>query len=123
MIPGTVNASLEAVVQLRVRGPKGIEIELEALVDSGCAAPLRLPPDTVAFLGLARQRAGKAVLADGSIRRFGVFTAKVEWESGWQPVLVSAIGDEPLLGMRLMAGHRLCMAVVPGGAVEIIRLP
>jgi hypothetical protein len=38
-------------------------------------------------------------------------------------VLVSAVGAEALPGMRLLAGHELRMAVVPGGAVEITPLP
>jgi hypothetical protein len=33
------------------------------------------------------------------------------------------VGDEVLLGMRLLAGHELRIAVVPGGSVEITPLP
>jgi hypothetical protein len=33
------------------------------------------------------------------------------------------VGDEALVGMRLLAGHELRIAVVPGGAVEIAALP
>jgi len=32
---------------------------------------------------------------------------------------VSAVGEEVLVGMRLLAGHELRVAVVPGGPVEI----
>ena len=38
-------------------------------------------------------------------------------------MLVSAVGNESLLGMRLMAGHKLVMEVSPGGTVEIIPFP
>ena len=38
-------------------------------------------------------------------------------------VLASAVGNEALVGMRLLAGHELRIAVVPGGAVEITPLP
>jgi hypothetical protein len=38
-------------------------------------------------------------------------------------VLVSAVGIEVLLGMRLLADHELRVAMVPGGAVEITPLP
>jgi hypothetical protein len=47
----------------------------------------------------------------------------VAWDGGWRPVLVSAVGAEALLGMRLLVGHELRIAVVPGGAVEISPLP
>ncbi len=77
----------------------------------------------VATLGLARQSGGGAVLADGSVRQFNIYAAEVAWCGGWRPVLVSGLGDEVLLGMRLLAGHELRIAVVPGGVVEITPLP
>ena len=120
---GLVNARHEAVIRLRVRGSGGPELALDVLVDSGCALPLTLPTEAVASLGLVRQTSSDAVMADGSVRQCEVFAAEVEWDGVWRPVLVSALGDEPLLGMPLMAGHRLCIDVVPGGPVEIELLP
>lgn len=119
MIRGVVNARREAIVQLRVRSPGGDEMRLDAVVDSGFTAALAMPAAVVAALGLARQSAGGAVLADGSVRQFDIYAAEVAWSGGWRPVLVSAVSDEVLLGMRLLANHELRMAVVPGGAVEI----
>ncbi len=123
MIRGVVNARNEAIVGLRVRGPGGPELDVDALVDSGFTASLTLPATTVVALGLVRQSAGGAVLADGSVRHFDIYAAEVAWEGGWRPVLVSAVGAEVLLGMRLLAGHDLRIAVVRGGAVEITPLP
>jgi clan AA aspartic protease len=80
---------------------------VDALVDSGFTASLTLPAATVNALGLARQSGGGAVLADGSVRQFDICAADVAWGGGWRPVLVWAVGDEPLLGMRLLAGHKL----------------
>ncbi|MFO0926779.1 MAG: hypothetical protein U0736_07015 [Gemmataceae bacterium] len=108
---------------LRLRGPGGVETTVEALVDTGFTAALALPGSAVATLGLARQSAGGAVLADGSVRQFDLFAAEVAWDDTWRPILVSALGNEVLLGMRLLARHELCVAVVPGGAVEITPLP
>jgi predicted aspartyl protease len=70
-----------------------------------------------------RQSSGGAVLADGSVRQFEIYAADVEWDGAWRPVLVSAVGDEALVGMRLLAGHELRIEFVPGGAVAIARLP
>ena len=123
MIRGAVNARGEAVVPLRVRGPGGAERDVDAVVDSGFTASLTLPVAVVAALGLARQSGGGAVLADGSVRQFDIYAAEVAWTGGWRPVLVSAVGDEVLLGMRLLAGHELRIAVLPCGAVEITPLP
>jgi hypothetical protein len=72
---------------------------------------------------LVRQSGGGAVLADGSIRQFDIYAAEVAWGGTWRPVLASAVGDEVLLGMALLAGHELRVAVVPSGSVEITPLP
>jgi len=123
MIRGVVNARNEAVVRLRVRGPGGVESDVDAIVDSGFTSSLTLPATVVTTLGLARQSGGTAVLADGSVRQFEIWAAEVEWGDTWRTVLVSAIGNEPLLGMRLLAAHKLMFEVVPGGLVEIMPLP
>ena len=123
MIRGVVNVRREAIVPLRMRGPGGDELTLDGIVDSGFTAALALPAAVVAALGLVRQSAGGAVLADGSVRQFDIYSAEVDWDSVWRSVLVSAVSDEVLLGMRLMANHELRIAVVPGGAVAITLLP
>jgi clan AA aspartic protease len=123
VIRGVVNARREAVVRLRVRGPGNSGLEVDAIVDSGFTASLTLPVATVAALGLARQSGSGAVMADGTVRHFDIYAAEVSWEGGWRPVLVSVIGAEALIGMRLLAGSELRIAVIPGGAVEITPLP
>jgi hypothetical protein len=35
---------------------------------------------------------------------------------------VYELGEDPLMGMRLLADHRLTVEVVPGGVVEIVPL-
>src|SRR5712691_945287 len=113
MIRGIVNARREAIVRLRVRGPGGVESDVDAIVDSGFTSSLTLPMAVVTALGLARQSGGTAVRADGSVRQFDIFAAEVAWAGTWRAVLVSAVGNESLLGMRLMAGHKLVVDVVP----------
>jgi clan AA aspartic protease len=123
MIRGVVNVQYEAVVQLRVRGPSGLESDVDAIVDSGFSSSLTLTTAMVTALGLTRQWGSSAVLADGSVRQFDIYEAEVGWSGTWQSVLVSAIGNETLLGMRLLAGHKLAIEVVPGGLVEILPIP
>jgi clan AA aspartic protease len=123
MIRGVVNARLEAVASLRIRGPAGTELDVDAVVDSGFSAALTLPKTTIAALGLARQSAGGAALADGSFHQFDVYAGDVEWNGNWRAILVWAVGGEALIGMQLLAGHELRIEVVPGGAVEITRMP
>lgn len=101
----------------------GSELNLDAVVDSGFTASLTRPATMVVAFGLARQSGGGAVLADGSVRQFGIDDAEVAWDGGWRPELVSAVGAESLLEMRLLAGHGPRIAAVPGDAVEITPLP
>jgi clan AA aspartic protease len=123
MIRGVVNARREAVIPLRVKGPGGIETSVDAVVDSGYTGSLTLSAATVAALGLVRQSGGSATLADGSSRPFDIYAAEVEWDGVWRAILVSAVGAESLLGMRLLVGHTLRIDVVPGGVVESTPLP
>jgi clan AA aspartic protease len=123
MIGGTVSARLEAVIRLRVRGTGGAELDFDAVIDTGFTSSLTLPATAVTALGLVRQAGGSAVLGDGSVRSFDVYAAEVQWDGNWRSVLVSAIGTEVLVGMRLLARHDLRVAVVPGGPVEISPIP
>ncbi len=123
MILGRVNANLEAVVRIRVRGPVGLALDLDAIVDSGFTSSLALPSATADALGLPRLSGGGAVMADGAVLDFDLYTAEVFWEGRWRPVVASAIGAEVLIGMGLLAGSELRVAVVPGGTVEITPLP
>ena len=122
MIRGIVTTRREAVVRLRVRGSNGSELDVDTVVDTGFTASLTLTDATVEALGLVRESGGEAVLADGSLRQFDIYAAEVAWDGGWRPILVSAVGGEALLGMRLLARHELRVAVVPGGVVEITPL-
>jgi predicted aspartyl protease len=123
MIRGVVNARNEAVVRIRVRGPAHSGLDLDAIVDTGFTESLTLSAATIASLGLTRKMIGGAVLADGSAQRFDVYPAEISWDGGWRPILVYAIGAVPLLGMRLLVGNALRIAVVPGGTVVIVPLP
>jgi len=119
---GEVNERLEAIVPLRVRGPAGDELELAAVIDTGYTGSLTLPAVVAASLGLARRSGGRALLADGSVRRFDTFAAEVFWGGSWVGVVASAVGAETLLGMSLLKGRGLWVEAVPAGAVEIRQL-
>ncbi len=122
MTRGIVNDRREAVVELRLRGPEGAERVVEEVVDTGFTASLTLPPNDITALGLTRQSGGGAVLADGSIRQFDVYAAEMAWADSSRSVLMSGVGDEVLLGKRLLEGIELRIEVTPGGSVQISSL-
>lgn len=122
MIRGAVNSHYELIVQLRVRGPDGTEATIDAIIDSGFTSSLTLPEAVATTLGLSRESEGNAMLADGTTCQFDICPAEVEWGGEWRKVLVYVIGGGPLMGMKLLAGHKLMVEVLPGGTVEIAPL-
>ncbi len=123
MFRGSVLSGRGPVVPLLIRGPTGAELDVNAVVDTGFTAVLTLPVPIVSALDLVLNSKGELVLADGTIRPFDLYSAEVLWDGNWVPVLASALGDDVLIGMRMVAGHRVIIEAVPGGAVEIVRLP
>ncbi len=81
------------------------------------------PPSIIAALGLAFDSNTELGPGDGTPHNFEVCAAEVLRDGVWRPVLATAIGDEVLVGMQLLARHRFEMDVIPGGAVEIAPLP
>ena len=116
---GTVNRRHEAIVSVRVRVAGTAEMQLDAIIDTGFSGSLTLPPPLVASLELPRVSGGGGVLADGSVRQFEIHSGEMEWHGVWRPVLVSAVGAEPLIGMGLLVGSELRMEVTSGGPVVI----
>jgi predicted aspartyl protease len=79
MIAGIVRGR-DALVRLTIRGLRGVQQEIEAVVDSGYTGWLTLPPSAITALTLRWQTFGRGILADGSVNTFDVYQAKVLWE-------------------------------------------
>jgi clan AA aspartic protease len=123
MIRGHVNALHEAIIPLRLRGPTGKELVIDAIIDTGFTGKLTLPQSVIQSLELINPIAGEAALADGTIRHYDVFEADLLWDGHWKRVAISELGDEVLAGMKLLVGYELRIALRVGGAVELISLP
>ena len=121
MITGMVQAA-EGRIRLKLKGPRGREQEIEAVIDTGYTASLTLPPALIQALGLRWQTVDRFKLADGSIRVFDVYEANVVWDRKVREILVDEADAEPLVGMRLLKGHKLKMQVRYRGKVTIKRL-
>src|ERR1700730_6210313 len=122
MIVGIVMAR-EPLVRLTIRGYRGRQQEIEAVVDTGYTGWLTLPPTVIRALNLRWRSFGRGTLADGSVRFFDVYQAKVEWDGHVRPVFVDEFDATPLVGMALLRGHELKMQVRARGKVTIKRLP
>jgi len=122
MITGAVKSS-EGRIRLTVKGLRGREQEVEAIVDTGYSASLTLPSALIAALGLPWQTMDTARLADGSQCIFSVFEARVVWDGKVRQILVDEADADPLVGMRLLNGHELKIQVRARGKLTIKRLP
>ncbi len=119
MIEGLVSADYEAVITLSLRGPSGLEREVDAVVDTGFNSFLTLPPEVVAELGLPFAMQGHAILADGQEASFDVYGATVLWDGQPRYVDTYAVDSTPLVGMLLLDRHNLNIEVTNGGRVTV----
>ena len=122
MIRGIYDPSKGVLIPLVIRGSDGADIDANAVLDTGFTGTLTLPHSLAEGLGLKAGPRIDLVLADGSVQSLESYTAEVNWDGHWRPVLASAIGDQVLVGMRLLNGFRLRIDVIPGGVVEITSL-
>src|SRR5207247_5067254 len=88
MIVGIVRGR-EALIRLTIRGFRGRQQEIEAVVDTGYTGWLTLPPTVIAALNLRWRSVGRGILADGSVTAFDVYQAKVVWDGRVQIVRAS----------------------------------
>ena len=122
-ILGTVDASTTPLVQLKIRPPGGVEIEGDALVDTGFNGELIIARDVVQSLGLIAKSQVRATMPDGRIELLDVYVIELRWTTGWIRVDVPSLETESLLGMGLLAGCELKIACVAGGEIQIAPLP
>jgi clan AA aspartic protease len=123
MIAGVVNADLEAIIRLKVRGPVGRPKKVEAVIDTGFDGCLSLPPALIASLRLPWRRRGCALLADGSQILFDVYEATVLWDGRSRRIPVDEADTTPLVGMALLKGSELNVQVRARGEVAFKPLP
>jgi clan AA aspartic protease len=123
MIRGTVNSNNEAVLPLRVRGPGGTELDVDAIIDTGFTGSITLPPAIISALNLTGQSQVATRLGDGTMCYLDAYDVEIEWDGVWITVVVWEIDATPLLGMGLLTGHEMFIEFVPGGVVDITKLP
>jgi hypothetical protein len=73
-------------------------------------------------LNLRWRSFGRGTLADGSLRSFDVYQAKVMWDGRVRSVYLDEFDATPLVGMALMRGYELKMQVRSRGSVTLKRL-
>jgi clan AA aspartic protease len=121
MIVGMVRGR-EPLIRLTLRGWRGRQREIEAVVDTGYTGWLTLPPAVIAALNLRWRSFGRGTLADGSVSLFDVYQGKVVWDGRDRRVLVDEFDATPLVEMALLQGFELKMEARARGKVTIRRV-
>ncbi len=109
----------EATLPLTVIGRSGVRAEVEATVDTGFTGSMCLPLDVVQSLSVPFVGQGVAGLADGSTVETSYHRARVLWHGREIAVQVLVTVGGPLVGMTLLRGSVLTVAVSPGGEVTV----
>jgi clan AA aspartic protease len=122
MIRGRVDHRYEIRLTIPVLSPGGVELPVEAILDTGFTGALSLPRSIIQTLGLTWRMVGEAVLADGRVGDFQLFDAVVMFDSRPKRTVVYAIEGKPLLGTKLLIDTSLFAQIQVGGRVEIERL-
>ena len=119
---GTVSASLEPRLPLRLRDVHGVEHVVEAVLDTGFDGELVLPEDLIEALGAPWAEARYGRLADGTEILTDIYEVDLEWNGVWTTAFAEAL-PSTLVGVSLCAGLGLTVDFVPGGSVRLSPLP
>lgn len=119
MMTGEVTARREAIVRIRLRSVDGMELDVEAVLDTGFDDYLTWPAPLIAALGLPQVESVSIILGDGQVVRVAVHEARVCWNDAWRDIYVQETGGDILLGMNLLLGSLVTLGVTDGGTVTI----
>jgi len=122
MITGLVNADLEAVIRLKIRGASGQEEDIEAVIDTGFNGFLTLPLSIISALGCAYLSQGFVILGGGRLEETPIYETIVNWDGQDFSVETDAAESEPLVGMTLMNSYELMVHAEIGGLVSLRKI-
>jgi clan AA aspartic protease len=122
MIRGEVTEDRVARLHLQIADAEGMPTEVVFTVDTGFTGDLTLPPTLINDLGLTPTGLRGGNLADGQAVEILAYRTAILWNGALRTVIVYEIGEEPLLGMSLIWGHRTTINAVAGGEVLVEEL-
>ncbi len=106
---GHVDSNGRALVAVSVR-PSGTAPahDIEVWIDTGFNGELVLPQQQIDDLALLHSGTVKAILADGSEVALKTYACLIDWFGEERSLeVVANDGEQPLLGVGLLAGHDL----------------
>lgn len=118
---GTVR-DLEPIVPIQVLDAHGQWWWFEAVLDTGATCDLTLPYAIIERLGLQWLQHGGASLAGGASVRSDLYAGEILWDGARQGIFINALEGDPLIGNRLLEGHRITIDLIEGGVVDVAPL-
>jgi clan AA aspartic protease len=94
-------------------------VDLQATVDTGFSGFLSLPLAQINALQLPYDRTEIFTIGSSGDIEFDLYSGTVLWDGQERDVFVLATDCDPLIGMSLIQGYHLFVAVVDGGEVHI----
>jgi clan AA aspartic protease len=122
MITGEVTPKRAAVIDLQVQNAAADAQTIRAVVDTGFTETLTIPPNVAASLSLLRVNRMPMFLAGDVQAEFDIYGAYVYWDGSLRRILFFEADGDPLVGMSLLRGFRLCLDAIDGGPVTIDKL-
>ena len=112
-----MDASLRAIIRVRLLDSSGGLHDVDALIDTGYSHYLTLSPSIILALGLPVIGQNRVHLADGSVQVINTNSATALWEGRHLSIEVDET-DTSARRHRMMVGYHLGIKVVSGG-IEI----
>ncbi len=122
MIRGSVNQRCAIEIVLGFADANNETTDVAVMVDTGYEGNLALPLSLVERLARVPLGTTQLRMVDGTVVSVDQYVVGVEWFGHRRMIAVEAIGDQPLLGMSLLRGHRLTIDVTPAGPVTVAPL-
>ena len=115
----SVQIALMQVMRLILKGTNGVEVDIEAIIDTGFTNYLSLPQTWVDALALTRLDAADVTLADGETIQVSIFEGVVVWDGQDRLVEIYCLEGSPLIGMSMLYNYHLSLPVRDGSTFTI----
>ena len=113
----------ESRITVLILDSAGTAVPLEMVIDTGFTGFMTLTSQVTRTLGLERSEDRRVRLANGQVITTPTCLATVVWHGNPTRITVLEIDDRPVIGMSLLWGSDVAMAVRQNGRVSITQPP